>query len=420
MKNLNRRWLVAYASQSGFGKALAQYYAQWLKALHFDTTLQSLAQLSPLDLAQHQQALFIVSTTGEGDAPGNARHWDGQLKFADLSGFSFGVLALGDTQYEDFCDFGLRFADILQLCGAKPLFDTVLADDGQPCDLAKWQQNLEAVLGSPMPSSLGERPTNHHWQTWTLSNRELLEDDRETSPCYCLTFTPKDASALNWQAGDIVQVALPSNDTTGMKKQPFREYSIASLPSEGVIKLLIRQRKTPQGKLGESSQYLTKTLSVGQTLSLSIRNNESFHLLNETPNQPAIFIGHGTGIAGLRALLHQRVQQQQTDNWLLFGSRYANADHYFFNDIKQWRDAGFLPQCDYVYSREQSEPEYVQHRLMREKVRLQQWVEKGAAIYVCGSKNTMGKEVQETLSEVLGAEGLDDLLHDKKYRRDLY
>lgn len=57
---------------------------------------------------------------------------------------------------------------------------------------------------------------------------------------------------------------------------------------------------------------------------------------------------------------------------------------------------------------------------MREKDRLQQWVKNGAAIYVCGSKNTMGKEVQETLTEVLGAEGLDDLLHDKKYRRDLY
>ena len=48
------------------------------------------------------------------------------------------------------------------------------------------------------------------------------------------------------------------------------------------------------------------------------------------------------------------------------------------------------------------------------------WVERGAAIYVCGSLQGMAGGVHEALVEILGEETLDALTADARYRRDVY
>ncbi len=63
--------LVAYASQSGSAEALAQHTARSLGAAGLNTTLVPLNRVTPALLAAHEQALFLVRTCGEGDAPDN-------------------------------------------------------------------------------------------------------------------------------------------------------------------------------------------------------------------------------------------------------------------------------------------------------------------------------------------------------------
>jgi sulfite reductase (NADPH) flavoprotein alpha-component len=47
-------------------------------------------------------------------------------------------------------------------------------------------------------------------------------------------------------------------------------------------------------------------------------------------------------------------------------------------------------------------------------------VERGAAIYVCGSLNGMGQGVHLTLQAILGEAKVAELLGSGRYRRDVY
>ena len=48
------------------------------------------------------------------------------------------------------------------------------------------------------------------------------------------------------------------------------------------------------------------------------------------------------------------------------------------------------------------------------------WTDAGAAVYVCGSLQGMAGGVDEALRDILGDARLQQLLHDGRYRRDVY
>jgi sulfite reductase (NADPH) flavoprotein alpha-component len=58
------------------------------------------------------------------------------------------------------------------------------------------------------------------------------------------------------------------------------------------------------------------------------------------------------------------------------------------------------------------------------------WLQEGAAVYVCGDKNSMAKDVQTTLLQIIENEGgmssekaeeyLADMKKQKRYQRDVY
>jgi len=62
----------------------------------------------------------------------------------------------------------------------------------------------------------------------------------------------------------------------------------------------------------------------------------------------------------------------------------------------------------------------VQHALREHADALRAWVERGAAIYVCGSLQGMATGVHEALAEALGTHVLDELAAQGRYRRDVY
>ena len=85
---------------------------------------------SSLQRARH--VLFVASTFGDGEAPDNAHAFCRQVMSQQLplAHLRYGLLALGDSSYDLFCGFGRSLEDWLHSCGAQPLFDSVLADDG--------------------------------------------------------------------------------------------------------------------------------------------------------------------------------------------------------------------------------------------------------------------------------------------------
>ena len=63
---------------------------------------------------------------------------------------------------------------------------------------------------------------------------------------------------------------------------------------------------------------------------------------------------------------------------------------------------------------------YVQHLLAEHRAGWQPWLAEGAAIYVCGSLDGMAAGVEQVLVEALGRDGLDLLISEGRYRRDVY
>jgi sulfite reductase (NADPH) flavoprotein alpha-component len=242
-----------------------------------------------------------------------------------------------------------------------------------------------------------------------------LNEGSAAAPVCHLELVPADGAPLpGWQAGDLVQVQAP-----GDRQRP-REYTIASVPSAGRLHLMVRQERHPDGGLGVASGWLTTHLPVGERVPLRLRAHGSFRI-GDNVARPLVLIGNGTGLAGLRSHLMARAEARAPQAcWLLFGERQAAHDAHYADDTDRWLAAGVLAQVDRVFSREQPERRYVQHRVLEQAERLREWVARGAAIYVCGSLEGMAAGVDDALAQVLGAAQLAALADAGRYRRDVY
>lgn len=409
--------LIAFASQTGFAAELAHRTAQSLQASGAPVMLASLRDIDEQILRNTRHALFVVSTTGEGDAPDAAAGFIRQVlgTSVPLPDLSYGVLALGDREYVNYCAFGHRLDQWLRHQGAAALFDVIEVDDGDEGSLRHWQHQLSVLSNSPdLPD--WEAPRYERWQ---LAVRTLMNPGSAGDACFHIELRPQAGASTSWQAGDIAEID-PRNSTWGTQLEPLphREYSIASLPSDGAIHLLVRQMRRPDGHPGLGSGWLTEAAPLGDEIALRVRSNPNFHAPRD--EVPLILIGNGTGIAGLRALLKARIAEGSFRNWLIFGERNAAHDRFYGDEIEQWRVTGRIARVDWVFSRDQPERRYVQHRLRECSDDLRCWVADGAAIYVCGSLQGMAPAVDAALSQALGAGLLEELLISGRYRRDVY
>ena len=221
---------------------------------------------------------------------------------------------------------------------------------------------------------------------------------------------------------DLTQLIFPFISSEELLNQlpvlPTREYSIASIPSQQILRLVVRQQQDASGELGLGSGWLTQYAALNAPIALRIRSNDSFHLVDD--NRPIICIGNGTGIAGLMSLLHTRNRQDYNENWLIFGERQRAHDFFYQETLEAWLTVGTLKRLDLAFSRDQAEKVYVHHKLREQADELKTWVNNGAVIYVCGSIDGMASDVDQALIDILGESTVDQLRQDGRYRRDVY
>ena len=404
-------WLVAYASQTGNAEELAAQTARSLQLAGIPVRLCALAELTASDLQQAERALFLVSTYGEGDAPDNAAAFMGRLMTGELAlpQLHYGVLALGDRSYGQFCGFGRALDAWLATQGASRLFERIEVDRSAGAAIEQWFQHLSHLAGT------SDAPD---WSApafgdWRLTQRQLLNPGSAGGAIYHVELAPVAGTLPDWQSGDLVQVAAPADPS-----QP-REYSIASIPRDGSVHLLVRQHAYPDGSLGLASGWLTAQAAVGDVVQLRLRQHKRFRL-EDNALRPLILIGNGSGIAGLRGHLKSRVLAGQLRNWLIFGERNAAHDFHYREEIEGWHASGDLPRLDLAFSRDQAERTYVQDRLRGNADEITLWLQQGAAIYICGSLAGMAGGVDQALQEMLGRPALDALAAEGRYRRDVY
>lgn len=412
--------LIAYASQTGSTEELAWQTARSLGSAGVSARVVSLNDLSLEALQQAGRALFLVSTYGEGDAPDNAALFVQRVMSAapsatpasvPLSSLRFAMLALGDREYQHFCGFGHELDHWLKQQGAQPWGELIEVDNGDEAALSRWRQQLSHIAGISDDAASWEAVP---YQPWTLSAREHLNPGSQGRPTFHLVLRPAEGARLPaWEAGDLVQIVVP-----GHEDRP-REYSIASVPSDGAIELLVRQAMGQDQLLGLASGWLTSLAPLGTEVRMRMRAHGNFRI-GDNAQRPLILIGNGTGLAGLRAHLRSSIARGQGRRWLLFGERQAAHDFYHRDELLAWQAAGQL-KLDLAFSRDQAERIHVQHLILREQLAIQQWVkEEGAAIYVCGSLEGMAGAVHEALQAVLGQDVLDEVMAQGRYRRDVY
>jgi sulfite reductase (NADPH) flavoprotein alpha-component len=456
--------LVAHASQTGYAIELAMRTSQSLREGGIQVDVRALASLELATLARYRRALFVVSTTGEGDPPDLALGFvrDVMARPATLAPLQYAVLALGDASYAHYCAFGRQLDDWLRRHGATPLFDRVDVDNADDAALRHWQHHLALLAGN---ADLGDwRPPTY--EAWTLRERRLLNPGSLGGPVFHLALTPP-AAMPHWQAGDLVEIGprhapeqvmqwlqhhaldpnapvlveqmpmslvqvlaarqLPDTLLAGITAQaladtlpvlPHREYSIASLPSDGALQLLVRRMQRPDGSAGLASGWLCDHAAPGTSIALRLRANPNFH--PPAPSVPLILIGNGTGIAGLRALFKARMAAGARRNWLLFGERQRVHDFHHGEEITDWQSQGWLERMDLAFSRDGEARIYVQDALRAAAPDLRRWIAEGAAIYVCGSLEGMAPGVDAVLQDVLGETAMETLRLQGRYRRDVY
>lgn len=418
-------WWVTYASQTGQAEELALQTAQALHTAGVPVRLAPLSQLGLADLEQADRLLCIAATYGEGDPPDSAVPFARQVMGSaavNLSHLHVGLLALGDQTYANYCGFGRALDGWLADRGAQSLFERIDVDKSDPQALQRWRQHLAHLAGTnDLPD--WEAPA---LQAWRLQAREHLNPGSLGEPVCHVVLVPEAGHALpDWEAGDLVQIEAPA-----APGEP-RDYSIASVPQDGAVHLLVRQSRRTDGSVGVASGWLTQQAELGATVMLRVRAHSGFRI-GGNADRPLILIGNGTGLAGLRGHLRGRLAaagslsfdgarpESVAPMWLLFGERNARCDAHHREEIDAWARQGWLSRVDWVFSRDQEERRYVQHALAESAGDVRDWVEKGAAIYVCGSLEGMAGEVDQTLQDILGEQALQQLAADGRYRRDVY
>ena len=454
--------LVVWASQTGFAQQLAERSAESLRAAGLATRLRALDQVDAALLGSTRKAVFVASTTGEGDPPDHALAFLSRVMAqpASLPQLQYAVLALGDRRYEQYCAFGHQLDDWLRAQGAQALFDTVEVDNADPDALRHWQQLLGQLGGHATSVPDWSTPD---YQPWRLQARKLLNPGSVGGQVFHLALRPAEGALPSWQAGDIAEIGprqsatavqawmqaqgfaadarlpdgrpldallaasqLPEHagkaDITSLvarlKPLPHREYSIASMPGEGSLQLMLRRQLRPDGQPGLASGWLCDYTQPGDRVDLRLRSNRNFH--PPAADVPLILIGNGTGIAGLRAHLRARIDAGARRNWLVFGERNLAHDFHFGDELQQWQRDGWIEHLDAVFSRDDGAFHYVQDALAAHASRLREWVDQGATLLVCGSLQGMAPAVDAVILDALGNEAHEALRITGRYRRDVY
>jgi len=309
----------------------------------------------------------------------------------------------------------------------------------------KWDPNAAVAVDQGENLSLKEALTSYYEITvltkkYIQQAAEIIENEKLRELA-----APENADQLKaYIAGrdliDFVRdfgpiAAAPQEFVSILRKIPPRLYSIASSfaanPDEVHLTIgAVRYNAHGRDRKGVCSVLCAERLQPGDTLPVFIQPNKNFKL-PENPETPIIMVGPGTGVAPFRSFMQEREETGASGkSWMFFGDQHFVTDFLYQTEWQKWLSEGVLTKMDVAFSRATEEKVYVQHRMLEHSKELFEWLEEGAAFYVCGDKNNMAKDVQNALLEIIEKEGgksreeaeayLAEMKKQKRYQRDVY
>ena len=321
------RVALLYGSQTGTAEGLARKFSKELKAAGYSVALNSLEGYVPATLAAETHAFFIVSTYGEGEPPDVVQPFFQQLcveHFPLLGNLSYAVLALGDSHYEHFCQFGKELDAKLDGLGGTRILARADCDVDVDAPYTRWKEAVGGKLHEltstastnaalshdrdPPASSAGAPVIQPARQTHTRENpylSPLAEKRALTHPSSSkltihFDFAIED-SGLQYEAGDACGV-IPQNSPelvdAVIHLLPFTGNETIEIPKVGsvtlregllrhfVITRLTRKMISDYAVLAQCSQFSSLLAPEQQAeLELYLHGRDLFDLLRQCPGQ---------------------------------------------------------------------------------------------------------------------------------------
>ena len=220
---------------------------------------------------------------------------------------------------------------------------------------------------------------------------------------------------------------------THLNEQTPRLYSICSSPRvrEFEIHILVSKNTFTamnEVKYGLASDQLSE-YEESSSIDFYIHKNKSFRL--PSPETDMIMIGPGTGIAPMRSFIEDRdAIGAEGKNWLIFGEQHFISDFFYQTEIQQYSSTGSLSRVDLAWSRDQKEKYYVQHRMLEKGKELYEWIQRGAHVYISGTRSPMSEDVEKAWIDIFYTHGgksapeaedfLNELKESGQYKADVY
>lgn len=239
----SNRFTILYGSQTGQAKAISEEIHELSDQHGLNSNLFCLSLTEKkFTLEKETLVVFVVSTTGEGDPPDTMCKFMRRLKKKTLPGthlenLRYALLALGDTNYTNFCNNGKELDKRLLQLGARQFYETGYADDAVGLELTvePWIEGLWSALRRHLGLSSEEACQSDSGKALMgLSNNcaDLINNGNSSS----LEESYDKVTEESTQAGErtaLVEISF-SKDTAASGKSKSSEERDDAIVSEGV------------------------------------------------------------------------------------------------------------------------------------------------------------------------------------------
>ena len=277
---------ILYATESGNAERLASDMAKSARKLGFKPMLVDMADLELASLANARRLVVIAATWGEGEPPARAIHAYAELmgeKAPRLEGVEFGVLALGDSAYAEFCAIGKAIDARLAALGAKRAVDRIDCDVDFAEPAARWIDSTLHTLAPP-PEARGT-VIAVDFAARQPSARELEIVEAEITEKINLNSSRSDKETIH------LELALPA----GFAYQPGDSLDVYPENDPAYVDELLQA-----SGISDDAALRAKLIQSRDVTTLSLKSLQSFVAATDHPDAKALLDSGNAGawIAG--------------------------------------------------------------------------------------------------------------------------